>query len=286
MSLRVQLDRESLVYRPGETVTGSVEISNLNNVQHAGLHVALNGTLHLVPEKGAEQVSKLIHKSKQLLSPGKILGNTAIDFSLQLISENNAELCETYHGKTVAIEYVVTADLTRTGFAKSLRTSVDFILQNPRSTEQGEGDMEVGGTPESFVIEDIGGMKNSRIKGYLKSTVIDLQKPILGELEIESAPVIDSIELQVVRQEKITTPEINTETASDAQVCEIVSGNIDRLVKVPIYCLLQKFIVAPSISNDKFKLAFMLRIMIKYKDDLSKSVREHYKDISIKLLRS
>jgi len=39
-----------------------------------------------------EQVITLLSKTKQILAPGKILGDTEVDFSLQLIPEAGMEL--------------------------------------------------------------------------------------------------------------------------------------------------------------------------------------------------
>ena len=77
-TLRVSLSRESLVYNPGETIQGKVEILNQANTTHAGLSVRVQGNLHLVPggrDQGKqEQVITLLSKTKQILAPGKILG--------------------------------------------------------------------------------------------------------------------------------------------------------------------------------------------------------------------
>ena len=280
MSLKVTLDRDSLVYKSGETVTGKVAILNQANTQHAGLSVAVKGTLHLLPRKeqsGVEQVYTVLRKTKQLMPGGKILGNTEIDFSLLLQPESDYELYETYHGRHVAVEYVVIAELTRTGLKKALRTSVDFILQTPSNDEGKE-------VQKAFEIKDIGGIPDSLIKGHLQTLVIDIAKPIEGEIEIVSAPVIEEILLQVVRYEKITTPEINLESVSDAQTLEVVTGNIERNVKVPLYCILQKFVVSPSLETNKFKVSYMLRLSVKYKDQSSNS-REHYFDIPVRVQR-
>ena len=279
-TLRVSLSRESLVYNPGETIQGKVEILNQANTTHAGLSVRVQGNLHLVPggrDQGKqEQVITLLSKTKQILAPGKILGDTEVDFSLQLIPEAGMELYETYHGLNVAVEYLVTAELTRTGLKKALKTVVDFILQKPSQVDSDELS-----APESFEIEGIGGISESKIVGHLQSSVIDVRKPVEGELEIVKAPPIETIELQVVRKENITVPQMVTESTSEAQSCEIVNGNIERNLKVPIYCILQKFVVCASVETSRFILSFLLRFRIKYKEVGTGGSREHYFDLPV-----
>lgn len=282
-SLRVSLDRDSLVYRPGETITGKVTLANLTNTQHAGLRVAVKGSLHLLPTKDQgrpEQKIQLLSKVKELLPAGKILGHTELDFSLQLIPESGFELYETYHGKHVAVEYLVKTELTRTGLQKALRGAVDFILQRPANGESA-GDL----AERPFRIEDIGGVSDSLIRGQIQSPVVDIGRPLFGEIEIVKAPTIECVELHVVRNEKITTPEFSLESSSDAQCCELVSGNVERNLKIPIYCLLQKFVVAPSLETSKFSVSYVLRIAVKHKDPSSNS-REHYHDIPVTVQRN
>ena len=98
MALQVTLNRESLVYNYGETIQGQVAVLNQTNQAHAGLRVTVTGSLHLTPGKKdrVEQTFTLLKKSKELLPAGKVMGNTEVDFSLQLIPESGFELYETY----------------------------------------------------------------------------------------------------------------------------------------------------------------------------------------------
>ncbi|QDZ18598.1 vacuolar protein sorting-associated protein [Chloropicon primus] len=282
MSLQVKLSRESLVYYSGETIQGQVTVLNQANTAHAGLKVTVKGVLHLMPGKKelgkVEQTFTLLRKSKQLLEAGKIVGNTEIDFSLQLIPESGSELYETYHGQNVAVEYMVVAELQRTGLKKPLWTTVDFILERPAIMEGKSNAVK------TFEIGDIGGDLSSKIVGHVQTTSVDIRTPIEGELEVVSAPPLEGIELQVVRKEKIKIPELVSETTSEAQCCELVVGDVQRNLSVPIYCMLQKFVVCPSLETSKFDLSFLLRLKIVYKDGTA-GTREHYHDIPIELQR-
>ena len=86
------------MYNYGETIQGQVAVLNQTNQAHAGLRVTVTGSLHLTPGKKdrVEQTFTLLKKTKELLPAGKVMGNTEVDFSLQLIPESGFELYETY----------------------------------------------------------------------------------------------------------------------------------------------------------------------------------------------
>ena len=172
------------------------------------------------------------------------------------------------------------ADLLRTGLKAPLRTAVDFILERPTKTDPSEA----ADSEEAFEIGGIGGVSDAKVVGHIKSTTVDMRTPIEGEIEILSAPPIEKVELQVVRKEIITVPELRMESVSEAQCCEVIVGNVERSLPVPIYCLLQKFVVCPSLETSKFKPEFILRFLIKYKDGVA-GTREHYHDIPLCLKR-
>ena len=101
MTVRIVFDSHNLVYKPGETITGKVVVSangQSSGMQHTGLRVSLRGSL-ILSSKGrgarsnsvldslskAERTVSILERSKDLLSPGRLIGDTMVDFSLQLI---------------------------------------------------------------------------------------------------------------------------------------------------------------------------------------------------------
>ncbi len=306
MTVRIVFDSHNLVYKPGETITGKVVVSangQSGGMQHTGLRVSLRGSL-ILSSKGrgarsnsvldslskAERTVSILERSKDLLSPGRLIGDTMVDFSLQLIPDGGSggrgELFETYHGNCVSIEYVVVAEMNRTGLKRGFRTISDVIVHKPVQRPDGGGEgsgasSASGGLDGGDAIaldirpQTVGwgsGFAGGRevpdfaIKGRIDSSRVDLGRPLTGELWIEKGPPVEVIEVRLIRREVVSTSDMNVKQESEAQACEIVTGDIARNVKVPIYVLLQRFLVCPSTSHTMFDVSFFLSFVVRFAD--------------------
>nr|VDC65106.1 unnamed protein product [Brassica rapa] len=292
-TVTVKLSRSNRIYRSSEPVEGKIVIKSPNSISHQAIRLSVNGSVNLQVRGGSAGVIEsfygvikpiqIVKKTIQVRSSGRIPpGTTEIPFSVNLreSGESIAEkFYETFHGTNINIQvsYLLTVDIPRGYLHKPLSATMEFII------ESGRVDLPERPLPPEMVIFYItqdtqrhpllpeiksGGF---RVTGKL-ATQCSLQDPLSGELTVEASSVpITSIDIHLLRVESIIVGErIVTET-SLIQSTQIADGDVCRKMTLPIYVLLPRLLMCPSIFAGPFSVEFKVCITISFKSKLAKA---------------
>ncbi len=142
--------------------------------------------------------------------------------------------------------------------------------------------------PKFFVIrsEDI---KNEQakthkfqIRGELASEVIYFADYLEGKFTIDfSESPIRSIDLQMLRNEKIDHPGKVFNEVTEIQLIQLCDGDVTRNMELPIFMILPRYYSCPSIKYKWFHLTFEINLVIGFKDGYKVTA-----NIPLKLIRN
>ncbi|XP_073117548.1 uncharacterized protein [Elaeis guineensis] len=109
-----------------------------------------------------------------------------------------------------------------------------------------------------------------RITGKI-STECSLMDPVSGELVVEvSAVPIRSIDIQLLRIESILAGERIIADTSVIQTTQIADGDVCKSLTLPIYVILPRLLVCPTVLAGPFLIEFQISIVISFQSELSK----------------
>uniref|UniRef100_A0A1D1ZED9 Down syndrome critical region protein 3 n=2 Tax=Anthurium amnicola TaxID=1678845 RepID=A0A1D1ZED9_9ARAE len=109
-----------------------------------------------------------------------------------------------------------------------------------------------------------------RVTGNI-STVSSLANPLSGELIVETSAVpICSIDIQVLRVESVLAGERVVTETSVVQTTQIADGDVCRSLTLPIYVILPRLLVCPTLLAGPFSVEFQVSIIISFQSELSK----------------
>ncbi|XP_010461674.1 PREDICTED: Down syndrome critical region protein 3 homolog [Camelina sativa] len=288
-TVNIKLSRSSRIYRSYEPVEGRIVIKSANSISHQTIRLSVNGSVNLQVRGGSAGVIEsfygvikpiqIVKKTIEVGSSGKIAaGTTEIPFSLNLREPGIVEkFYETFHGTNINIQYLLTVDIPRGYLHKPLSATVEFIIEGSRV------DLPERPIPPEMVIFYItqdtqrhpllpeiktGGF---RVTGKL-ATQCSLQDPLSGELTVEASSVpITSIDIHLLRVESIIVGErIVTET-SLIQSTQIADGDVCRNMTLPIYVVLPRLLMCPSVFAGPFSVEFKVCLTISFKSKLAKA---------------
>ncbi|KAG1334703.1 Down syndrome critical region protein 3 [Cocos nucifera] len=225
-------------------------------------------------------------------SAGKLApGRTEIPFSFSLSSHENGNsgaFYETFHGGNISIQayteirvlvwpmQILFIDIMRGYLHKSLSATMEFIVENDKAS--------LAGPPVSpelvrfYITQDTqkhqllpelltGGF---RITGKI-STECSLTDPVSGELLVESSAVpICSIDIQLLRIESILAGERIIADMSVIQTTQIADGDVCKSLTLPIYVILPRLLVCPTVLAGPFSIEFQISIVISFQSELSR----------------
>ncbi|XP_009147963.1 vacuolar protein sorting-associated protein 26C [Brassica rapa] len=290
-TVTVKLSRSNRIYRSSEPVEGKIVIKSPNSISHQAIRLSVNGSVNLQVRGGSAGVIEsfygvikpiqIVKKTIQVRSSGRIPpGTTEIPFSVNLreSGESIAEkFYETFHGTNINIQYLLTVDIPRGYLHKPLSATMEFII------ESGRVDLPERPLPPEMVIFYItqdtqrhpllpeiksGGF---RVTGKL-ATQCSLQDPLSGELTVEASSVpITSIDIHLLRVESIIVGERIVTEISLIQSTQIADGDVCRKMTLPIYVLLPRLLMCPSIFAGPFSVEFKVCITISFKSKLAKA---------------
>ncbi|AEE32314.1 Vacuolar protein sorting-associated protein 26 [Arabidopsis thaliana] len=287
-TVNVKLSRSNRIYRSSEPVEGKIVIKSATSISHQAIRLSVNGSVNLQVRGGSAGVIEsfygvikpiqIVKKTIEVKSSGKIPpGTTEIPFSLNLREPGEGiveKFYETFHGTNINIQV---SNIPRGYLHKPLSATMEFII------ESGRVDLPERPIPPEIVIfyitqdtqrhpllPDIktGGF---RVTGKL-ATQCSLQDPLSGELTVEASSVpITSIDIHLLRVESIIVGErIVTET-SLIQSTQIADGDVCRNMTLPIYVLLPRLLMCPSVFAGPFSVEFKVCITISFKSKLAKA---------------
>lgn len=105
-------------------------------------------------------------------------------------------------------------------------------------------------------------------EGYLERTAVNINEPLLGELNIKHCAVdIKSIELQLVRVETYSHMEEEAREATEIQNIQIADGNVVRGLPIPIHMVFPRLFTCVSTKSRNFKIQFEVNLIILFHGD-------------------
>ncbi|XP_026658338.2 vacuolar protein sorting-associated protein 26C isoform X2 [Phoenix dactylifera] len=291
MSIELKLSRPSRVYRPGESVEGKIITTLTTPLSYHKILVTVTGAVNLQVRGGVAGVIESLYSAVKPLciikksievasSAGKLApGRTEIPFSFSLSSQENGNhgaFYETFHGGNISIQYLITADIMRGYLHKSLSATLEFIVESDKASLAGPPV-----SPESvrfYITQDT--QKHQllpelltgrfRITGKIL-TECSLMDPIRGELVVEASAVpIRSIDVQLLRIESILAGERIIADTSVIQTTQIADGDVCKSLTLPIYVILPRLLVCPTVRAGPFLIEFQISIVISFQSTLSR----------------
>ncbi|XP_042378259.1 vacuolar protein sorting-associated protein 26C-like isoform X1 [Zingiber officinale] len=289
--IELKLSRPSRVYHPGELIQGKIVTALSAPISYQKILVTATGTVNIQVRQG---VTGVIDSLYGVVKPIRILkkcfevaasagklgpGTTEMPFSFTLSPQEDetvATFYETFHGGNISIQYLITADVMRGYLHKSLSTTLEFIVENdkvnllvsPPPPEFTRFYMTQDTQKHQLLPELLTG--HFKITGQIL-TQSSLKDPITGDLTVETSSVpIESIDVQLLRVESILVGEKIITDTSVIQTTQIADGDICRLVTLPIYVLIPRLLVCPSLSAGSFSIEFQVSIIITFQSQLSK----------------
>ncbi|XP_020579446.1 Down syndrome critical region protein 3 homolog [Phalaenopsis equestris] len=291
MPIDLKLSRSNRVYCLGESVEGKIITTLTSSVSYQKIIISISGTVNLQVRGGVTGVIESLYsvvkpicimkKSIELAtSAGKLgPGRTEINFSFSLCSEEKSGhdmFYETYHGGNISIQYLISADVTRGYLHKPLSATLELIVEQDKASLT-----HVPVQPEltSFLITQdtqkhqlLSELSSGqfRVTGNI-STDCSLSEPINGELIVEASAVpIRSIDILLLRVESILTGERIISDTSVIQTTQIADGDVCRSITLPIYVILPRLLVCPTVLSGPFSIEFQVSIVISFQSELSK----------------
>ncbi|XP_072959418.1 uncharacterized protein [Typha angustifolia] len=260
-TIELKLSRPSRVYRPGEIIEGKIIANLSSSISYQKILVTASGTVNLQVRGGVTGVIdslysvvkpiSIMKKSIEVVSSAGRLGPgvTEINFSFILTQESNSHetLYETFHGGNINIQYLIAADITRGYLHKSLSATLEFILESNKTSL-----VSAPNLPElvSFYITQ------------------DTQKHQMMP-ELLTVP-IRSIDIQLLRSESVLSGERIITDTSVIQTTQIADGDVQRFMALPIYVILPRLLVCPTLLAGPFSIEFQVSLVISFQSELSK----------------
>mmetsp|Transcript_14091 Transcript_14091/g.15543 ORF Transcript_14091/g.15543 Transcript_14091/m.15543 type:complete len:307 (+) Transcript_14091:55-975(+) len=281
MAVYINIFKHNKIFYPGDTIKGELTFVDIgHNMSHNGITMVAEG--YLAAQLGAKTVGvletfythngplKLLYHDKKVAEAGKIQESTSIGFEIPLKAYSSENpLFETYHGVYISVSYEIRVDVAKTMLGKSLRASERFIVQTPGRVQNALSMKN----PVDFVItpDSVGGakvtQKKFRVSGHFDTDYCLLDEAFTGYIIVEEKDSpIKSLELQLVRVEELSYQEGSLIEPTEVQNLQIVDGDIDPGVEVPLYMVFPRLFTSPTLDHKYFKINFEVNIIIVFAD--------------------
>mmetsp|Transcript_84735 Transcript_84735/g.164392 ORF Transcript_84735/g.164392 Transcript_84735/m.164392 type:complete len:301 (-) Transcript_84735:42-944(-) len=277
--IEIKLKRVDRIYRPGETVSGVVQISAKSGWSHSGVFLSVAGQAKLQLSARSfgvfESMSNvnplaMFEKTINVLESGRVPdGITNAPFEFVLPEQG---LHESYHGVYINVAYYITVSCDRGVMSKSLSRNIEFIVEVPETPRNEVEPEPFNITPESLENVKASSLVNIptfTITGRLFRKVCPINLPFTGEVTIAvSEAQIKSIELQLVRVETVKHPDSGSTAreATEIQNIQIGDGDICRNLVIPLYMIFPRLFTCPTMITDTFKVEFEINLIVVFGD--------------------
>ena len=180
------------------------------------------------------------------------------------------QLFESYHGVYVNIQYNITVEMVRGMISKSLKKTVEFIVEIPTTEKINFKQLNFDISPDT--LQNVKQSSKSKvpeflISGYLEADIFSVNKPLTGEITVKQCSLdIRSIELQLVRVETTVYAEGEVREATEIQNIQIADGNICRDVSIPIYMMFPRLFTCITTITKTFKVEFEANMIVLFSD--------------------
>jgi len=291
-SVDIQLSRFDRIYRPNETVSGTIIVTAKDGWSYKGnaLNVKAVGEAKLQLSGNSEQIIPprvLLNEKVNVDTPGPKMemGVNRFPFSFTLKGAGNKILLETYHGVYITVTYKLFVGVERGGVMKRpLEKDVEFIVEVPmrKAALETPDPLPFRITPGS--LENVRSTAKSSIPkfdihGQLHRQSCLINLPFTGEVIIgDSEAQINSIELQLVRVESVSKALGGSDVSASAGKSEMTRecteveslqigvGDVSRNVAIPIYLIFPRVYTTPTLSTAQFKVEFEVNLTVVFAD--------------------
>jgi len=283
MTLNITVERADRIYKPGDTVSGTINIHTTSSFAHAGISLEITGIVGLQLSAKSVGLFEAFYNSLKpvtmvdyklpIEASGTVKeGPTDIPFEFILKPLEGQELHESYHGVYINISYMLKATVIKywglIGSGK-LEKSLEFVVEMPKSDIPKPQPEEFEITHQSIEIKKKGlDLPEFRLTGKIDSIIMAISQPITGFINLEFCnEPIKGVELQLVRLETCGCADGYAKEATEIQNIQIVDGDIQRGVKVPIYMVFPRLFTCPSlVASRTYKIEFQINIVLMLPD--------------------
>lgn len=279
-TLEITLDRFDRKYRPGDVVTGKVEVvCEKEGEQHTGVTLGVEGLVSLDPGGlrlgSAARTTQNLVQTHQLAPGGKLVkGMNEFPFQVQLKALTGQELFETFHGLAISIKYYLRATYTPTGFlARKMQKEAEFVIHVDTLEEvpqPREVSILLSSNESSQFKQGKGATSDEEFsaRGKFLTTTCHVNKPLSGELTVETTVgwAIDHASLHLMRIETVAKEGGGfNKQVSEIQTTQLVDGYIPDRLAVPIYLVFPRLFTCPSLHAANFKIEFSVTLQVTLK---------------------
>ncbi|XP_074104101.1 vacuolar protein sorting-associated protein 26C [Cotesia typhae] len=286
INVDIRLKRANKIYHENEIVAGLILLQTNSDIKHDGIFLTMEGSVNLqlssknvgIFEAFYNSVKpiQLVQYTIDVAPAGKIPnGKTEIPFELPLKPRGSKSLYETYHGVFVNIQYVIKCDIKRSFLAKDVSKSLEFMVEDRTpigkeiKPQEPVRPVTFKIVPESLQnIRDKASVPEFIISGQIDKVICKLSEPLTGQVIIEeTAALIKSIELQLVRVETCGCAEGYSRDATEIQNIQIGEGNVCTGIPIPIYMIFPRLFTCPTLNTSNFKIEFEVNLIVIFEDD-------------------
>lgn len=212
----------------------------------------------------------LLSYTIEVCPAGKVTSTTEFPFEFKLRPFDGKSLFETYHGVYVNVQYMMNVDMPRGMMAKSLKKSLEFIVEIPSPNPSAPKPLPFEISPET--LQNVRSGSKAKvpeffIKGALDADTFSVDRPLTGDFTIKNCSVeIKSVELQLVRVETTAYAEGEVREATEIQNIQLADGNIFREMAIPIYMIFPRLFTCATTSSKWFKVEFEVNLIVHFAD--------------------
>jgi hypothetical protein len=281
MEVNLSLDSLNKIYYAGDFIQGSVLIINKTKttmkydllIKVAGYYTFRNGKENPPKVKSVQFYKKSFNALTDVYST--VGANNSYRFKFPLTSDqceqNNASLYESYHGVSVSVQYDIYAEAISMGKQFISKKSRILVLVPGQGINPKFGRKRVTyqftlepKKIESNKLTDQSLMPQFQIECFLENINCCVDKPFNGFCNIkECSTTIKSIELQFLRNEKITSKEFEgISEVSEIQNLQIGDGDVVRNLEIPVFMTFPRGFCCANLETKDVTISFEMNLII------------------------
>ncbi|CAD8117842.1 unnamed protein product [Paramecium sonneborni] len=287
-SITIKFDKANNTYRLNDSISGQVTINftdpNQKRLEIQSLKWRSEGAISCQNKESHKELQRIMSNSNpQLLHLNQgeftkekyiLQEKNTFQFKYQLTPYGDSRILETYVGVYIAIAYEIQVDLILSN-GISVRNSTPFYVQcvgidkmgqqiNFKEFQQKSDQFLI--TPDrllgSQTIQNKQGAK-FKIHGVIDSSICQFLEGFNGYINVdECESEIRTIDLQMIRVEKLENKQGNILEATEIQLIQIVDGNITRGIQVPFNMIFPKFFSCCNLQFKEYSVDFEVNLVV------------------------
>ncbi|CAD8095605.1 unnamed protein product [Paramecium primaurelia] len=284
----IKFDKANNTYRPNDFISGQATITftdpNQKRIEISSLKWRSEGAISCQNKDSHKELQKimqnynpqLLHLNQGEFTQEKYIlqEKNTFQFKYQLTPYGDSRILETYVGVYVAIAYEIQVELIlNNGIA--VRNSTPFYVQCLGIDKIGQqiNFKELQLKQEQFIItpdrllgnQSVQNKQNAKFKihGIIDSAICQFQEGFNGSVNVEECESeIRTIDLQMIRVEKLENRFGKVLEATEIQLIQIVDGNITKGIQVPFNMIFPKFFSCSNFQFKEFSVDFEVNLVV------------------------